>query len=82
MDVTIAIVPLVLNIEALGQHEVEAALGARHCNVGEVALLLDLVCVARRHVRWITAINNIGHEYRYPFLFFGRVIPCQSQADD
>jgi len=46
---------------------------ARHCDVQETALLLDLLTAADRHVRRDAAIDHVQHEHHVPLLAFGRV---------
>ena len=47
--------------------------GARHCDVKETALFLDLLVVPNRHVRRDAAIGDVQHEYDLPLLPFRRM---------
>src|SRR6266480_5156459 len=57
--------------EALRDDQVEIVLGARHCDIEEAPLLLDLFRSAGAKVRRNASIDDIQHEDRLPFLALG-----------
>src|ERR1700716_3310131 len=67
----VALRVLAIGEEALRDHEVKVVLGARHCDVKEAPLLLDLFRSAGAEVRWDASIDDIQHEHRLPFLALG-----------
>src|SRR5437773_9719472 len=62
---------LAMREEALRDHEVKIVPGARHRDVKEAPLLLDLFRSAGAEIRWNASIDNVQHEHRLPFLAFG-----------
>src|SRR5258708_38746153 len=64
-------VALALGEKPLRDHEVEIVLGARHGDIEEAPLFLDLVRSAGAEVRRNTSIDDIQHEDRLPFLALG-----------
>jgi hypothetical protein len=59
---------LLMRKEALRQEQVQMILRARHRDIKETALLLDLRCAARGEVRRDAAINHVQNKDRSPFL--------------
>ena len=49
-------------------HQVQVLSGPRHGDVQETALFLDLLVIPGSHIRWDTAIRDVEHEHRIPFL--------------
>ena len=64
----VALSVLAMGEEALRDHQMEIVLGARHCDIEEAPLLLDLFRSASAEVRWNASIDDIEHEDRLPFL--------------
>src|SRR3954468_7609116 len=73
VQIAVAAVGLIVGVEALRHDDVELILGARHRDVKEPPLLLDLVRVAGGQIRRDAAINSVEHEHRFPLLSFGGV---------
>src|SRR5580704_14216320 len=67
----VALSVLAMGEEALRDHQMEIVLGARHCDIEEPPLLLNLFRSAGAEVRWNTSIDDIQHEDRLPFLALG-----------
>ena len=63
----VALSVLAMGEEALRDHQVEIVLGARHCDIEEAPLLLDLFRSAGAEVRRNASIDDIQHEDRLPF---------------
>src|ERR1700720_3844507 len=70
---TVALRVLAVSEETLRDYEVEIVSGARHRDIEEAPLLLDLFRSAGAEVRWYASINHIQHEHRLPFLALGRM---------
>src|ERR1700730_17287158 len=64
----VALSVLAMGEEALRDHQMEIVLGARHCDIEEPPLLLNLFRSAGAEVRRNTSIDDIQHEDRLPFL--------------
>src|ERR1700719_4081088 len=68
---TVVLRVLAVSEEPLWDYEVEIVSGARHCDIKEAPLLLDLFRSAGAEVRWDAPIDDIQHEHRLPFLALG-----------
>src|SRR5262249_28050039 len=75
----VALRVLAVGEEALRDHQMEIVLGARHRDIEEAPLLLDLFRSASAEVRRNASINNIEHEDRLPFLALGRMNSREDQ---
>src|SRR5215469_5165763 len=71
IDMAVALRVLAMGEEALRDHQMEIVLGARHCDIEEAPLLLDLFRSAGAEVRRNASINDIEHKDRLPFLALG-----------
>src|ERR1700730_5154310 len=67
----VALSVLTVGEEALRDHQMEIVLGARHCDIEEASLLVDLFRSASAEVRRNASIDDIQHEDRLPFLALG-----------
>ena len=68
---TVALRVLALGEESLRDHQVEIVPSARHCDIEEAPLLLDLGRGAGAEVRGNAVIDDVQHKDRSPFLAFG-----------
>ena len=71
IDVAVALRILAVGEEALRHHEMQIVLGARHRDVEQAALLLDLGGRAGAEVGRNAAVDDVEHEDRLPFLALG-----------
>ena len=71
MDMAVALRVLAMREEALRDHQMKIVFGARHRDVEEAPLLLDLFRSAGAEVRRNASIDDIQHEDRLPFLALG-----------
>src|ERR1700732_4562239 len=67
----VALRVLAMREEALRDHQMEIVLGARHCDIEEAPLFLDLFRSAGAEVRRNASIDDIQYEDRLPFLALG-----------
>ena len=70
---------LAVREEALRHHKIEAVPGARHRDVEQPALLLDLVAGASAEIGGNAAVDGVKHENRAPFLSLGGMDGGQDQ---
>ena len=80
IDVAVAALCLVVHVEALRHHQHQRVLGARHGDVEQPPLLLDLLGAAGRHVRGDAAVDDVEDVDRLPFLTLGGVDGRQDQV--
>ena len=73
IEVAVAIASLPVNEEALRHDQVQMILGARHGDIEQPPLFLDLGAGAGREVRWQAAVDDIENVDRLPFLALGRM---------
>src|ERR1700692_4248133 len=71
VDVAIAVAPLLMGEEALRHDQMELVLGARHRDVKETPLLLDLGTRAGSEIRGQATVHDVESKHRLPFLPLG-----------
>ena len=69
-----------MDVEALRHHQHQRVLGARHGDVEQPALLLDLLGAAGRHVGGDAAVDDVEDVDRLPLLPLGGVDGRQDQV--
>jgi hypothetical protein len=69
--VGVAATALLRIVEPLRQHQVQLVLGARHGNIEQAALLLDIGGVAGGKIGGQAAVDDVEDEDGRPFLAFG-----------
>ena len=72
-NVTVCMPMLMSAIKTQWLHQVEMLPGARHCDVQETPLFLDLLGAADCHIRRDAAVADVEHEHGIPLLPLGRM---------
>ena len=76
----VATTGLAVHVEPMRHDQRQLVLGARHGNVQQTALLLDLLGITCRHVGGNAAVDDVEHEYRLPLLALGGMDGRQDQV--
>ena len=71
IDVAVALRVLAMREEALRHDQMQIVLGARHRDIEQPALLLDLGRGAGAEIGRDAAVDDVEHEHRFPFLALG-----------